>query len=269
VKDEEEIRVTSTGSVSGYVSRACKLFTELEKTYVLIAATGNALTKAVTSAEIVKRRFKGLHQITKIGSREIIDEYEPLEEGLENVSETRNLPFIEIRLSKEPLDTTAMGYQPPIDESEVKEYDPEAAKMQENEESRGKGKGRSKGKREDDEEKGGKGKGKKGRSDWSERRSDWSEAAPRKGKGKDKGKGWWEDEWAPKGKGKDKGKSKDGGKGKKGWDFDSGKGKSKGWDDWYGYDNYGSKGKSWGKGKDKGKDKGQDKGKGKGKDNYW
>merc|ERR1719148_647636 len=143
VKDEEEIRVTAAGSVSAYVSRAGKLFGELEKKFIVIAATGNALTKAVTSAEVIKRRFKGLHQITKLGSQEVIDEYEPLEEGLDKVSETRNLPFVEIKLSKDPLDTSDKGYQAPLDESEVKEYDAEEMM------SRGRGRGRgssSKGK---------------------------------------------------------------------------------------------------------------------------
>merc|ERR1719293_321833 len=103
VKDEEEIRVTAVGSVSAYVSRAAKLFNELDKKFIVITATGNALTKAVTSAEVIKRRFKGLHQITKLSSQEITDEYEPLEEGLDKVTETRSIPFVEITLSKEAL----------------------------------------------------------------------------------------------------------------------------------------------------------------------
>merc|ERR1711953_1511289 len=92
---------------------------------VVILATGNALTKAVTLAEVCKRRFKGLHQITNLGTQEIIDEYEPKEEGLDNVTQTRNIPFIEITLSKESLDTADKGYQPPIDEALVKEIDPD------------------------------------------------------------------------------------------------------------------------------------------------
>merc|ERR1711972_159625 len=107
------------------VSRAAKLFNELEKKYIVIAATGNALTKAVTSAEVIKRRFKGLHQITKLGSQEIVDEYEPLEEGLDKVTETRSMSFVEITLSKEPLDTADKGYQAPLDESLVKELSAE------------------------------------------------------------------------------------------------------------------------------------------------
>merc|ERR1719392_568217 len=107
VKEDDEIRVTSAGSVSAYVSRAAKVFNELEKPQVVIKATGNALTKAVTLAEVIKRRFKDLHQITSLGSTEIVDEYEPLEEGLDKVIDTRTVSVIEIKLSKEALDTTA------------------------------------------------------------------------------------------------------------------------------------------------------------------
>ncbi|CAL1171499.1 unnamed protein product [Cladocopium goreaui] len=56
-KSDEEIRVTAAGSVSvgalreAYVSRAATVFNELKKPYVIVQATGNALTKAVTAAE--------------------------------------------------------------------------------------------------------------------------------------------------------------------------------------------------------------------------
>lgn len=81
-KADEEIRVTAAGSVSAYVSRAATVFNELKKPYVIVQATGNALTKAVTAAEVIKRRFKGLHQITELKTVEITDEYEPMEEGI-------------------------------------------------------------------------------------------------------------------------------------------------------------------------------------------
>merc|ERR1719436_698122 len=104
-KDDEEIRVTAVGSVSAYVGRAAKVYNELNKPKVVIKASGNALTKAVTLAEVIKRRFKGLHQITSLGTAEIVDEYEPLEEGLDKVTDTRSVSVIEIKLSKETLDT--------------------------------------------------------------------------------------------------------------------------------------------------------------------
>merc|ERR1712187_569568 len=118
-----------------------------------ITGTGNAITKAVSLAEVVKRRFKGLHQVTALSTTDIVDEYEPLEEGLDKVTDTRTLSCIEIKLSKDELDTSDKGYQAPLPESEVTDYDPEKAAA-----GRGRGKGRGKGK---SKEKGkGKGKGK-------------------------------------------------------------------------------------------------------------
>merc|ERR1712228_552453 len=156
VKEEEEIRVTAVGSVSAYVGRAAKVYNELNKPKVVIKASGNALTKAVTLAEVIKRRFKALHQITALGTAEIVDEYEPLEEGLEKVTDTRNVSTIEITLSKEQLDTSNKGYQPPIDASLVKELDTEEMmKPRGRGRDRGKGSGKGRGK--------GKGKG-RGRS---------------------------------------------------------------------------------------------------------
>jgi len=228
-KPENEIRVTAVGSVSAYVSFAAKVFNEMSKDELIVKATGNALAKAVTLTEVIKRRFKGLHQITALSTQEIIDEYEPLEEGLEKVIDKRNVAYLEIKLSKKDLDTKAVGYQAPIDESLVTEYDAEEMTR-----SRGRGRGRGRGKGRGK----GKGRGGKGSS---------------KGKSKDGSKGK-----SPKGKSKgksDKGKGKSGGKGKssKGYDDRSkGKGKStKGkssyssWSDGY---SRGGKGKS-GKGK--------------------
>merc|ERR1711879_349399 len=141
------IRVTAVGSISAYCARANTLFKEQEKKTITITGTGNAITKAVTLAEVAKRRFKGLHQITSLSTTEIVDEYEPLEEGLDKVMDTRTLACIEIKLSKEALDTSDKGYQAPLAESEVTEYDPEkAAAGRGRGGSKGRGKGKSKGK---------------------------------------------------------------------------------------------------------------------------
>jgi DNA-binding protein len=43
---------------------------------------GRAINKTVTIAEIIKRRIANLHQNTAIGSTDITDLWEPLEEGL-------------------------------------------------------------------------------------------------------------------------------------------------------------------------------------------
>jgi len=255
-KPENEIRLTAQGSVSNYVSRAATVFGELGHKKVVITAAGNALSKAVTLAEVIKRRFKGLHQITSIGSQEIIDEYEPKEEGLDKVTQTRSIPSIMITLSQEDLDKADKGYQAPIDESLVEEIDPEEIGKKRGGgrgggkgKSKGKGKGRGKGKGKGKEEPKGKGKSK------GKGKGKGKEEPEGKGKGKAKGKGKGKDEPKGKGKGKaekgkGKGKSKSEPKGKS-----KGKGgKSKGWDSW---DDWGYGGSSKGKGKGKAKGKGK------------
>jgi len=244
-KPDNEIRVTAVGSVSAYVSFAAKVFSEMEKDELLVKATGNALAKAVTLTEVIKRRFKGLHQITVLSTQEIIDEYEPLEEGLEKVIDKRNVAYLEIKLSKKELDTKAVGYQAPIDESLVTEYDAEEMSR-----SRGRGRGRGRGK--------GSGKGKdSGKSKGKSKDSS-------KGKSKGKGKGKNDEGKGKKGKSGGKGKSSKGSESKgysKGYD-DRGKGKGKSskgkssyssWDDGYSRGKGKSSYSSWDDGYSRGK----------------
>lgn len=120
---DDEIRVTGVGRVGKYVTYAAKLFIEQGRKELTIRATGKAISIAVSVCEVIKRRFKGLHQVTSIGWTEIVDHYEPLEEGLEIRTETRAVPSIAIflTLDESRVDKKAVGYQPPLDESLVEE----------------------------------------------------------------------------------------------------------------------------------------------------
>eukprot|EP00397_Hematodinium_sp_SG-2012_P045582 GEMP01051237.1.p1 GENE.GEMP01051237.1~~GEMP01051237.1.p1 ORF type:complete len:189 (+),score=64.96 GEMP01051237.1:30-596(+) len=156
VTAENEIRVTSRGKTAAYVAYASKMFNEKSLKNVKVVATGTALPTAVTIGEILKRRFKGLRQIVKVGSMEIVNEYEPLEEGLDNVTDVRHVSFIELLLSLEPLDEDDKGYQAPLPESEVVEMSAEDMLRGVRRQGKGKGhqgKGKGRGKR------GAKGKG--------------------------------------------------------------------------------------------------------------
>ncbi|KAK2979631.1 hypothetical protein RJ640_020123 [Escallonia rubra] len=76
-----------------------------------------------------RRRIAGLHQNTSIGSTDITDMWEPLEEGLLPLETTRHVSVVTLTLSKKELDTSSPGYQPPIPADQVKpltEYDYEA-----------------------------------------------------------------------------------------------------------------------------------------------
>mmetsp|Transcript_23560 Transcript_23560/g.35036 ORF Transcript_23560/g.35036 Transcript_23560/m.35036 type:complete len:118 (-) Transcript_23560:317-670(-) len=91
---------------------------------VVLKAMGRAINKAVTIAEILKRKMP-LHQITLLTSSEIIDIYEPLEEGLDVVESKRYVSCMTITLSisSEGLDIENIGYQPPLPFEEIQPGD--------------------------------------------------------------------------------------------------------------------------------------------------
>ncbi|KAL7176149.1 hypothetical protein ACSBR2_029668 [Camellia fascicularis] len=70
---------------------------------------GRAINKTVMIAELIKRRIAGLHQNTSIGSMDITDTWEPLEEGLLPLETTHHVSVITITLSKKELDTSSAG----------------------------------------------------------------------------------------------------------------------------------------------------------------
>src|SRR3989338_6084025 len=107
-----EIRITSFGGMRRYISYADALldpslikqfeedqqadisenaekFPTPEKQYdtIVLKALGRSSNKAVTIAEVIKRRVVGLHQITLIHSTRIVAEYEPKIEGIEKTKE--------------------------------------------------------------------------------------------------------------------------------------------------------------------------------------
>ena len=137
----EIINVMSYGTVEEYVSQAAKLFMEMDKKSITLYACGTAMSTAVTTAEIIKRCFKGLHQVTSI--RDLEECYFNQGFGGVEVAKDRRefnavfddlltegdpeVPFgvlcanIKITLSKDALDVSDKGYQAPIDESLVQE----------------------------------------------------------------------------------------------------------------------------------------------------
>ena len=63
--------------MSPNIAYAAKVFTELSEPTIVIKGTGNSLSKVVTAAEIVTRRFKGLRQVANLDSAEIVNECKP------------------------------------------------------------------------------------------------------------------------------------------------------------------------------------------------
>jgi len=198
--DEREIRVSASGRTGHYVSYAGKVFKELNHKYVTIKATGQAIPIAITAAEVIKRRIKDLHQNIVLGSNEVTDKYEPLEEGLDDYEQTRRVTYIEITLSIDPLDVNQCGYQEPLPHSEVTEVEDmtvgpkrEGRRKSEEDEEEGEEKKPEKKPRT---------KGSKGKGKGKDAKGKGKEGKGAKGKGKKSGKG--------KGKGKGKGSKKGG-----------------------------------------------------------
>jgi hypothetical protein len=81
---------------------------------------GRAINKAVTIAEILKRKMP-LHQLNSLSSVEMIDVFEPLEEGLDVVTSRRYVSCMKITLSRtaQGMDNNDIGYQPPLPVEEM------------------------------------------------------------------------------------------------------------------------------------------------------
>ncbi|KAK8625285.1 hypothetical protein V6N13_090159 [Hibiscus sabdariffa] len=118
--NENELRITAQGRMRNYISYAMSLLQDKAAKEIVLKATGRAINKTVMIAELIKRRIVGLHQNTSTGSIDITDTWEPLEEGLLPLETTRHVSIIMITLSKKGLDTSSIGYQPPIPADQVK-----------------------------------------------------------------------------------------------------------------------------------------------------
>ena len=117
--NENEIRITAQGRARSYISYATNLLQTKGATEIVLKAMGYAINKTITVAEIIKRRVPDLHQNTQLDSTDIKEIWEPIEEGLDNVETVRHVSSIQITLSKQPLDTNAPGYQPPLPADQV------------------------------------------------------------------------------------------------------------------------------------------------------
>ncbi|KAF8402062.1 hypothetical protein HHK36_013014 [Tetracentron sinense] len=80
---------------------------------IVLKAMGQAISKTVAIAEIIKNRIPGLHQETTISSTSITDVWEPIEEGLVPLEMTRHVSMISITLSARELNKSSPGYQAP------------------------------------------------------------------------------------------------------------------------------------------------------------
>lgn len=58
---ENEIRVAAKGHIKNYLGYAFRILNKTDYKFLIIRATGNAITKALILIELVKRRIGDLH----------------------------------------------------------------------------------------------------------------------------------------------------------------------------------------------------------------
>ncbi|XP_022769887.1 ribonuclease P protein subunit p25-like protein [Durio zibethinus] len=121
--NENEIRITSQGAIRNYINYAIVLLQDKRVKEIVLKAMGQAISKTVAIAEIIKKRIPRLHQDTAISSVSITDVWEPIEEGLVPVEMTRQVSMISITLSTRELNKNSAGYQaPPYAEQPKPQY---------------------------------------------------------------------------------------------------------------------------------------------------
>ena len=98
--------------IGRYLRRAFELLQGVEQGQdtVVIKGVSNAMESAVKLAELIKHRVPLLYQLNQVSNIVIIDEYEPLEEGLDHLKFNRVVTMLSITLSKSPLDNKDIGY---------------------------------------------------------------------------------------------------------------------------------------------------------------
>ncbi|KAL1525466.1 hypothetical protein AB1Y20_020323 [Prymnesium parvum] len=101
------VRITSGGKIRAFVDTALNA---LPSGQLVLQAEGDAVSKAVTVAEITRRKLRGVHQNTQIG----LVHPDPSRE----VGKKPARPKISITLSLCQLDATQPGYQRPLTEAE-------------------------------------------------------------------------------------------------------------------------------------------------------
>nr|CAG4645965.1 EOG090X0KMN [Lynceus sp. MCZ IZ 141354] len=111
VENTPWMKVKPGSKMTNIITAATKLFEE--KGVVIWSGVGPSMYKAISCVEIMKRKHKDIHQISRTNFVKNEEYWEPLLEGLDSLKVVRNVPAIHMLLSKSPLDETDPGYQGP------------------------------------------------------------------------------------------------------------------------------------------------------------
>ena len=120
---DSTINIKSTGSTQKYIAHGAKLLINEKFGKIVLNASGNAVNKALMTADLLRKKIKGLAQINEIVSKEVEDEYQGKNPEKPKIKITKNLAILQIILSDEAnLDKNHFGYQPPFALEKIKEF---------------------------------------------------------------------------------------------------------------------------------------------------
>ncbi|XP_058012435.1 ribonuclease P protein subunit p25 [Ahaetulla prasina] len=112
-----EMKVKEGSKIRNLMGFAMARMEKEEIRQIVFSGCGRAVTKTITCVEIMKRKLGGLHQVTKLQYRTLVEVWEnqgPRSEGPpEHLTVHKNVPSIYILLSKDLVDPNQMGYQAP------------------------------------------------------------------------------------------------------------------------------------------------------------
>lgn len=113
--DTLEMRVRAGSKIRNLLGLALERLEGGSARHVVFSGSGRAAGKAVSCAEIVKRRVPGLYQLTKLRFLQTEDSWVPTspDTGLDPLTVRSHVPAVWVLLSRDPLDPNEYGYQPP------------------------------------------------------------------------------------------------------------------------------------------------------------
>ncbi|KAG1662974.1 Sodium-coupled monocarboxylate transporter 1 [Nymphon striatum] len=107
------VRVKGGSKLRNLIGFALSSFKDESKRHIVFTGHSDAISKAISCAEIVKTKLKNLHQVTKIDYAEQEEIWKPKIENIDTLKAARQIPLICILLCKDSLDEKEDGYQPP------------------------------------------------------------------------------------------------------------------------------------------------------------
>ncbi|NWI96527.1 RPP25 protein, partial [Pitta sordida] len=115
--DVVEMKVKEGSKIRNLMNFAMAQMELKGRRQIIFSGSGRAVTKTITCVEIMKRKLGGLHQVTKVRYKTVLEVWQNQDllpdSPAQNLTVHKNVPSICILLSRDPLDPNQTGYQPP------------------------------------------------------------------------------------------------------------------------------------------------------------